>query len=677
MSARSRDDPLAEAAGSLLTGCGLPETWRGASAWTVLDLDFDDGVACLATLRAWRDDPQRPARLHVAALLERPIPREALRARLAARGVAASAARALLDAWPPPVTGVHRVALGDGPAMLTLAVGPRARMLPGLVARADSLFVAPPAFGGADLARVPDTPLLRHACARLAIGGRAAAATADDAVARALAQAGMTVRRVDAGSGGPALHAWRTRTHPASGAGAAPASDAAALPPTRPASTSARGSLASPVAASPTDPQDMPIPDATGPHATCQTPPPRVALVVGAGLAGAAVAFALARRGWSVLRLDAGGAACSAQPALAHHPSVTPDDAPLSRLTRAALLLARAAYDVGATRWCGRLQLMDARRADAAAAGLPPEWAEPVDAHRAGAIAGIALRSGGLWLPSAGSADPEALRAGWSIQGVSVRAGAAVARLERRAGAWVALDDRGVALADAPVAILATGARDLVIGAAPDLPTAGLWDRSGEAGLHRRHARTTIATAAPDALPACILGSADGHAVPIDAKRLLLGPVGALDDPTDTNGDDPAGADPERDAEDAASVLAWRRHASRLASPAPAPKLAPGPSGTRLSTRDHLPLIGPVPDAAAIDRLQATARRDDRLALPVLPGLWTATAFGGRGLLWAVLAAELIAARLDAEPMPIERALVDALDPARFVRRSLRRRPVG
>ena len=46
---------------------------------------------------------------------------------------------------------------------------------------------------------------------------------------------------------------------------------------------------------------------------------------------------------------------------------------------------------------------------------------------------------------------------------------------------------------------------------------------------------------------------------------------------------------------------------------------------------------------------------------------------GGRGLLWSVLGAEVVAALAAREPPVVEPELADAIDPARFVRRSLRR----
>jgi tRNA 5-methylaminomethyl-2-thiouridine biosynthesis bifunctional protein len=50
-----------------------------------------------------------------------------------------------------------------------------------------------------------------------------------------------------------------------------------------------------------------------------------------------------------------------------------------------------------------------------------------------------------------------------------------------------------------------------------------------------------------------------------------------------------------------------------------------------------------------------------------------AFAYGSRGLLWATLAAELIASELEGEPLPIEGVLCDALSPARFAERAARR----
>jgi tRNA 5-methylaminomethyl-2-thiouridine biosynthesis bifunctional protein len=49
-------------------------------------------------------------------------------------------------------------------------------------------------------------------------------------------------------------------------------------------------------------------------------------------------------------------------------------------------------------------------------------------------------------------------------------------------------------------------------------------------------------------------------------------------------------------------------------------------------------------------------------------GLWVSTAMGSRGLTFAALCAELLAARLHGEPLPLEKRLAQALDIQRLAR---------
>ena len=94
--------------------------------------------------------------------------------------------------------------------------------------------------------------------------------------------------------------------------------------------------------------------------------------------------------------------------------------------------------------------------------------------------------------------------------------------------------------------------------------------------------------------------------------------------------------------------------------------------GVRCIARDRLPYAGSVADEAGAltaARLRGAHFRD----LPRRAGLYAACALGSRGLAFAALAAELIAAGIEGEPMPVERDLADALDPARVLLHRLRR----
>ncbi|MEZ5730194.1 MAG: FAD-dependent oxidoreductase [Burkholderiaceae bacterium] len=119
-----------------------------------------------------------------------------------------------------------------------------------------------------------------------------------------------------------------------------------------------------------------------------------------------------------------------------------------------------------------------------------------------------------------------------------------------------------------------------------------------------------------------------------------------------------------------------RRFARTLGmDPGPPLSLArSGVVGFRWSARDRMPVIGAVPDEAMALSQAAALRRNERLALPRRPGLYCTVGHGSRGLIAAPLAAAIIAAQLDGAPAPIEADLLESVDPARFLRRVLRRR---
>jgi tRNA 5-methylaminomethyl-2-thiouridine biosynthesis bifunctional protein len=100
----------------------------------------------------------------------------------------------------------------------------------------------------------------------------------------------------------------------------------------------------------------------------------------------------------------------------------------------------------------------------------------------------------------------------------------------------------------------------------------------------------------------------------------------------------------------------------------------------RCASLDRLPLMGPVPDVAALAALMAAAgaRRGHipLSAVPRLPGLHVLTALGSRGLTLSHWCATQLAAQLDGQRVALEdqdQDLLAALDPARFAWRRIRR----
>jgi tRNA 5-methylaminomethyl-2-thiouridine biosynthesis bifunctional protein len=590
----SADGGPGQARHVFLAGNGLPVRWQGARAFTILETGFGFGLSFLAAWQAWREDPRRCERLHFVSVEKHPFAAQDLAVLHAPYAEFAPLAEELRSAWPLLVPGLHRLEFEQGRVVLTLAFGDAQALLPQLRLAADAIFL-----DGFAPAKNPEmwSPELLKAVARLAAPGATAATWSVAAPVReALRAAGFaSEKRRGYARKSEMLVA---RFVPQRSLRAATA---------RPAETSA--------------------------------------IVVGAGIAGAAAAERLAARGWEVAVVERHlepALEASGNHAGAFHPVISPDDSQLARLTRAAfgfLLEHWRQFDAfgAAPEWrrCGVLQLARDAREDAAQAaalaalGFPPAFAQRLDRSRASECAGVKLAAGGLWFPEGGWIRPRSFaRALLARSGARLHYGREAAALERAGERWILRDREGEAIAEAGAVVLANAADALRL--AP----------SKHIALRRVRGQLT-------------------HLPPIEALRCVLLRGGMLLPAID--GVSVTGASFDLDDEDAA--VRARSHAGNLerlerilpgASAGLDPAALEGRTAFRTVVRDRLPLVG---------------------ALEGENGLYAAFAYGSRGLLWAGLAAELLASQMEGEPLPLEGALADAVQPGRFARRAGRRAP--
>jgi tRNA 5-methylaminomethyl-2-thiouridine biosynthesis bifunctional protein len=406
------------------------------------------------------------------------------------------------------------------------------------------------------------------------------------------------------------------------------------------------------------------------------TPEPRrEALVLGAGLAGCALAARLCARGWAVTLIERHPhVAMEASGNLAgiFMPLLSRDDNVPTRLTRAAYLYALRlweqlggvgrAFDGAA---CGvlqdassashtlpgRAQHAAVSRAIAGEGAVAPDFARWLDSGEAEALLGLPAPDGGWLFPKGGWARPgsvcDALLASCGAR-LTRHFGADDVTLERAGDNWLAVGPDGAVLAQAATAVLASGAGARRMALTADLPLQAL-----------RGQVTHLAPSDAPQLPLVLCREA--YLTPSAQGIMCAGATYDLDD-------DPA----LRPGSQEENVTRLRALVSdpRAAEGAP---LA-GRVGFRCVAPDRLPLVGRLPDFAAAG---ATERLRD---VPRHPGLYGLLGYASRGLIWAPLAAELLAAQLEGEPLPLEMTLVDALDPARFVlraRRGARQPPVS
>jgi len=567
----SAEGGLAQAQHVFLQGNGLPGRWRGRRSFTVLETGFGFGLSFLATWRAWREDPAHCGRLHFVSVEKHPFQVADLAVLFSRFSELEHESTQLLAHWPMLVHGMQRIEFESGKVVLTLFLGDIADGLPQLQLAADAVYLD--GFAPQKNPRMWEPALLRHLGRLAAPGATLATWSVASSVRSSLEGAGFAVEK-EKGFG--------TKRE------------------------MLRGHLT---------PRKKTQPDRNT---------SRSAIVIGAGVAGAAVCERLASRGWAVTLIErhAGPAEeASGNHAGAFHPIVAPDDSLLARYTRASFLfLLQHWRQLDNLEWqrCGLLQLArnDAERASQRRAletlGYPERYAKFDDAR------------GGIWFAEAGWVQPRSLVDGLlSRFPIEKHFGQEVHTLSHD-GVWHAKDAQHKTIASAPVVILANAADALRLAPQPDVR------------LRRVRGQLTMAPAIEGLAHVVLRG---GMVLPAVDGVSVIGASFDLDDD-----------DPRVRADSHAGNLERLEQMLPGAARGLDPEKLEGRVAFRAVVSDRMPMVGSLGN-----------------------GLFGAFAYGSRGLLWASLAGEIISGMLEGEPLPVERKLAAAVDPARFSIRAKRK----
>ena len=590
--------------------------WLHQDHYTVLQCGADDGRLLLQCWTRWqlqRDAGEPvPQRLHYIMLLgaaDQQPPLTAPRATACADPL--NLVAQWLRVWPAATPGYHRLLLAQGQLLVTLVIGDPVQALTQLEASVDCVLLPAPQGWQA--------PQIKRLCQLVRSDSLLFMPGATGLLAEQLLPAGFTQLA--------AVASWLALRY---------------TPRFAPRRTGAP--VVSVVPAS--------------------VPAAREAIVIGAGLAGTTVCQRLVARGWQVTLLERHAAPAqeaSGNLAGVYMPSISRDDNPTARLTRAAFLFARQLWtqlDVFAPerqigQACGVLQLArDATQAAAFAEAArtwryPPEfaewWSEPEVSERLQMAAGS-----GWWFPQAGWLRPARL-----CEAMLEACGTALQRrfhqhavqLWRVADQWQVLDAEGAVLAQAPVVVLANAAAALQFKQAAELPL--------------QRIRGQVSHVPAQQLPALPMAlSGDGY---------LTGTVDGLVS---------MGASYDLGDDDVSVRLdSHLGNLSKLRQMLPQWQGQPdvarwqGRVGFRCVSSDRLALIGALPDMAALAAAAEVQLRD----VPRHPGLYAVLGFASRGLIWAPLAAEIVASQLSGEPPPLGCEALALLDPARFALKARRR----
>lgn len=591
---------LGQARHVFLGGCGLPGDWADRERYAIFETGFGLGLNFLATWQAWRDDPRRPAQLHFFSVEKHPAALADLTRALGAYPELAGLAAQLQQAWPPRLSGFHRLHFDGGRVHLTLLFGDARRVVGQTLGHFEAFYL-----DGFAPSRNPElwsSELMADLAWLAAPGARCATYTIARSVRDALTGAGFEVDK-------------------------------------RPGYGDKRDMLTGRYVG----PCDAPVPE--------RAPAGRIA-VVGAGIAGISVAERLAARGREVLLIESQPA--PAQGATGNRlavmlPVLALDETRLARLNRAAFLYALhrlAALEAAGHQvdWspCGVLQIprsdeLGERQARIVSEhGMPPEFVGMVDVDEAERLAGIRTAGGGWWFPSAGWISPVSLsRALLAAAGerVSLVTDTTLAGLEAVTDGWLLRGEDGRELGTAATIVLANSHGMLSLPQAAQLP------------VRCFRGQVTHIPSAAEAPPCCVV-CRDGYLTPpVDGWRCV-------------------GASFQRSRELGLTADEHEANLARMEGMLPGTAAGidrttlAGRAGLRPVSPDKLPMLGALP------------RTDEQGVSieewPRWPGIYVASGYGARGLVWSQLMAELLASRIEGEPAPIEADLVVAVDPARF-----------
>ncbi len=579
----SRDNGPAETDHVFVAGNKLAERLASLPAqaqFSIGETGFGTGLNFLRACECFLNHAPADARLHFISTEKHPLHRNDL-ARALRCWPDAALADDLLAQWPAATAGFHRRQFAGGRISLTLLQGDSSAMLRQLHYPVDAWFL-----DGFAPARNPDMwqPALFTELARLSRPGTTLATFSSAGfVRRGLQDAGFVMQRVP-GFGrkremltGVISGVWQPRKCPA----------------------------------------------------------PSV-IVIGAGLAGASCARALAEQGAKVTVLDPQGIAHAASGNLAGVVYTTPSAHPTAQNR-----FYQSSY-LHALNWLQRLQFprspadgalsgvlqypKDARLAEKAAAALASGlWPDRELASADGPAGSLHLRNGGYLSPPR-----------WCQQLLDhpqIRLLPERALSLQFAKCWQVHTDQDSHPADHIILANAGAALSLV-----DIPALKLKQIRGQVSYVR-------ATAVSRQWQQAICHA--GYLTPALADLHCVGATFDLhdDSPQARDGDD------QRNLAELHQHLPehWRALAGDRA------EVVDHRVGFRCQSTDFLPLAGAVP------------------AQPT--GLWMSIAHGSRGITGTPLCADLLAAKILDMPAPIDQEMIDALSPARFMLRQSQRQP--
>ena len=394
--------------------------------------------------------------------------------------------------------------------------------------------------------------------------------------------------------------------------------------------------------------------------------------ILGAGIAGCTAAAALHKRGYRVTMVDRhaiAGQEASGNGQAIIYPKLSVRDEPLPRINLAAMMLASRYYktfwEAGYGEQCGVLVVPENPKVQQDFIDIAERFANQhslvqlLDRESLCTVSGIAMQSElGLFFPQLGWLPPATICQQLLERDNIPLISADIEQLRQQDGQWQLLNNKGQTVVKTEILVVANAYGCEQFEQTRFLPVTQL------------RGQTSQLAASTSSLDLKTVICGEGYITPA------------------AHGSHSSGASYNkglfstdlREADHQANVAQMAATDAGLGQ-------ALGPQDTtnmdgranyRCTTKDYLPIVGAVPDLPALMEDYDPLRRDARKVIPIMgsyqPNLYVHCGMGSRGLCYAPLTAELLAADIAAEIPPLERELRLAMHPARFLIRDLKKK---
>lgn len=616
----SKDDGVAESRYVFLQGCDLPEVFKDKDRFNVGETGFGTGLNFLLTWQALKES-QSNCRLHYVAVEAFPLSPDDLQHTYSQFPDLGDISAQLIANYPYRQGGFHHLVFEEGQVCLTLLFGEAAEMLPEVDGCMDAWYLD--GFAPSKNPQMWRKEVFQQVARLSHPGTRLATFTSAGHVRRGLIDTGFSMSKrlgfghkreclvgIYEGETPRAVHPWFTAS-------------------------------------------------------SYQKKITKVA-VIGAGVAGCVAARRLQEDGVEVTvfeRAAQAGSEGSGNRIGIVKPHIVLNQKGVGRFNTVAYLHALRFYDqLAQTPWMGARGLFSMSKNEADEARhktmvarhiLPEAEIEYIDAHEATKRVGLEIPRGGLWYANAGCIEPSKLCQAIAA-GLNVQYEQEIRQIEREGDGWVLKTQNGDAF-DADAIVLAMAGETSQFVEQFDLPLRG---RRGQVSYMAAGDKTAGMKHAV---------SYGGYMLPAkDGTHIVGASFEHWNDFTDHGYKDIL-----------ESSHAENRQKLSILLGEESLDIMDGRASIRAMSPDHHPIVGPVFSqdwyVEEYHRLKHGPRAKRFAPAQYVDGLYVLCGLGARGVQTAPLLAEILCAYMSGRPFPVETSIREALHPARFLIRDIKK----